>query len=135
MNDFSDIFYLLGAIVIVSLLSLQINRFINTNESVYTQAVLEENVIRITQLYSDRIKWINSEQQLEDFISTFPITETVVFDAERNLSLDFDITVSARDTVLTGASVDSKLIRIVVESQNFASDSPYTALTKVLKTF
>ena len=72
MTDYSDLVYLMGGMIIFSLLSLQTTRLFQLNNRVQMNAEIEYNAISIAQNEIDQIKWIQSESSFNSHITSYP---------------------------------------------------------------
>jgi len=118
MNDYSDIFYLIGAILVFSLLSMQVNRLIFRNNLIQMQSGVEYHVVTHAQDYADQIQFMRSEDDLDDFADLFPRTDSVSFDdSDPSAVLPFLVNVEVSDTTLVDSNVDNKFVRISLNNQ------------------
>ncbi|MGF1670233.1 MAG: hypothetical protein ACFCU6_07280 [Balneolaceae bacterium] len=118
MNDYTDLLYLVGAIVIFSMLSMQVNRLIFRNNVTQMQSGIEFHAVTHAQDYADQLQWIRTEDDLDNFIASFPRTDDVIYSIEdSSATLPFLVDVQVSDTTLAGSNVSNKLIRIFMNSQ------------------
>lgn len=111
MNDYSDIIYLIGAMVIFSLLSLQTNQIFNLNERIQLNSELEYNAVSIAQDQVDQIRWIGTQTQLNNYVSTFPQTKSLAIE---NDTLFYNVDVTSSNMSLPNSNVTNQKITITV---------------------
>lgn len=70
MNDFSDLFFLIGAIALYGMLINNTNRTLVLNNQLLTDSEIEYGAISVAQNIIDEARWINygdlNEDELED---------------------------------------------------------------------
>ena len=118
MSGYSDLLYLVGAIVIYALLNMQVNGLIVRNNIVQTQSSVEYHVATHAQDYAERLLWIRDESELNSFLNDFPRVDSVAFDDDHpNRMLAYHVNIEASDTTLPGSSVTNKVIEIALSNQ------------------
>ncbi len=125
MSGYTEILYLMGAIVIFSLLSLQVNRMILRNNLIQVESSVEYHVVTHAQDYADQIQLIQSEDDLDDFLDDFPRVDSISYD-ENNPSavLVYSVDIEAADTTLPNSNVSSKMIHIYLNNQFLSAGKP-----------
>jgi len=118
MNDYTDLLYLVGAIVVFSMLSMQVNRLIFRNNITQMQSGIEYHAVTHAQDYADQLQWIRSEDELEEFASDFPRTDNVEYDPDdASATLPFLVNVAVSDTTIPDSNVTNKRVLISLNSQ------------------
>jgi hypothetical protein len=137
MTGYADIFYLIGAIVVFSLLSLQVNRMMVRNDIIQMESTIEYHVAAHAQDYADLIQLIETEDDLENFLNNFPRVDSVSFD-ENNSSamLEYQVNIEASDTTLPNSNVTNKAIHISLNNEYLSANKPSKAIRlKLIKSF
>ena len=142
MAGYSDILYLMGALVIFSLLSMQVNQLILRNNIVQMESNVEYHVATHAQSYADQIQSIQTEDELDDFVDDFPRVDSVSYD-ENNSSayLRYLVDIQSEDTNLENSNVTNKLIHISINNQFLekkdmeSSDPSKTYQLQIIKSF
>lgn len=141
MNDYTDLIYLLAAILVFSLLSMQVNRSIFRNNMMQTQSSVEYHAIAHAQNYTDQLQWIRSENELDVFANEFPRTDEVIYDESDNQTLPFLVDIAVTDTILQNSNVINKHVVVSVQSlylenQHASSVTPTKGIkTEFIKNF
>lgn len=115
MQDYSDLIYLLGAMIIFSLLSIHVNRTFMFNNLITVSGQTEYYALNLGQEYVDRIRWLPTPQSLESFVNGFP--QTIEYATKSNgPGIPFEVNISLSDTTLPDANVQSKIVSITLNS-------------------
>jgi len=118
MNDYTDLLYLVGAIVVFSMLTMQVNRLIFRNNVTQMQSGIEYHAVTHAQDYADQLQWIRSEDDLDDFTDDFPRTDNVVYDPDdASATLPFLVNIAVSDTTIPNSNVLNKRVLISLNSQ------------------
>jgi len=137
MNDYSDIIYLIGAMIVFSLLSLQTNQIFNLNERVELNSELEYNAVSIAQDQIDQIRWISTQTQFDNYLKTFPQTKSIAVDND-TLFYNVDVTDTAMN--VPNSNVINRKVLITVTNKflkNNSNEAPGNRSVKLkyLKSF
>lgn len=97
MNDYSDVILLMGAMIVFSLLTIQANRTFQLNNRMQINGEIKYNAISIAQDHLDKVKWINSESELDSFINSFP---KVVSTPIGNGTMDYTVDLTSSDITI-----------------------------------
>lgn len=116
MNDYTDLIYLMAAMLIFSILSMQVNGSIFRNNVIQMQSGIEYKAITHAQDYADQIQWLRSVNELDAFANAFPRTDEVIFDEDEEMTLPFLVDIVVADTVLQDSNVINKHVTINVRS-------------------
>ena len=120
MNDYSDLFYLIGAMLVFSLLSLNATRMMVGSDQIQASAEIEYNATAIVQDYIDEIKWVENEDSLDAKIASFPSSVTSNVGGE---PLTFYIDIDVQDATIPDSNVDNKLITVSIKNKYLGSGS------------
>lgn len=142
MSGYSDIIYIVGAIVIYSLLSLQVNRMIIRNDMAQMESTVRYHVSNHAQNYADQIHLFQNEDEFDDFLDDFPRVDSIAYDEnEPTALLAYYVNIEASDTTLPNSSVTSKVVNIrmsneYLEDENISSSETENSIRlKLIKSF
>lgn len=129
MNDYSDIFYLIGAMLVFSMLTLNTaNSFLRTSQTTL-QSDVEYRVIALAQDEIDQVKLLSrdKENMLKSnhgsyIFGNYPKSSTQRYGASNEYSETF--TVSASSTLIdeNDPLVNRYLVRVIVMQTDFDPD-------------
>lgn len=96
MSSYAEIFYLLGAMVVFSFLSLNTSRSFNSSRQTVYQAEAEYRAIAVAQDELDKVQWIYEPDDLDPdassyVYSNYPVTETQTYGSNDQYSTEFII--------------------------------------------
>lgn len=116
MNDYSDLIYLLGAIMAFSLLSLHTNRMLQMNNRLQLNAEIEYNAVAVAQDQIDQIRWMRTESDFVSHQNTFPKEVLMVTGDD---TLVYDVDMSFEDVNLPGSheNIISKRVQVTVKNR------------------
>ena len=135
MNDYSDLIYLMAAMIIFSILSLNAAFFFNINEQFQYQSEIEYNGIAVAQDIIDQVRWIQNEDLLDEsdndcICDEYPKTLTISFD---DYELEYVVDISINDTSITGSTTINRIVEVTV-SNEYLPDAQQIKM-KYLKSF
>jgi hypothetical protein len=90
MSNYADLIYLMGAMLVFSLLTIQTNRMFHIYNRIQVNSEVEYHAISVAQEIVDKIQWMK-EQEFNSYKNTFPKEVPVVFD-EETLYFNVDLT-------------------------------------------
>lgn len=119
MNDYSDLIYLMAAMIIFSMLSLNAAYFFNINEQFQYQSDIEYNGIAIAQDILEQVRWIQNKNLLDTgrsacICNDYPKTITLSVD---DYELDFTADISIKDTSISGSAAINRIVEVSVSNQ------------------
>lgn len=122
MNDYSDIIFLMGAMIIFSMLTLNTATFFRTAEQLQYQNTIQYNGVAIAQDKIEQLRWIADEQRFQsgsiDFIENdYPATETQVFGSNGEYNMDYNVDVDIELTSVSGSNARNYLITVIVSNE------------------
>lgn len=74
MTDYSDIIFLMGAMVLFSFLMMSVNRTILMNDRSGLDHEIEYYALAIAQERVDELRWVTSESELDSELASYPKT-------------------------------------------------------------
>lgn len=117
MTDYSDIIFMMAAMLVFSMLSLSVNRSMTINNAFLTQQEADYHALTIAQEIIDDIRWISSENDLDSYVSQYPETLSYSTDSQSGFSIPFNINVTSESIDISGGSLSSFLVEVTVNSQ------------------
>lgn len=132
MNDYSDLILLMGAMIIFSLLSLQVSRTFQMNNQIQMEAEIEYNAISIAQNEIDRVRWINSESDLNNHVNSYPKEVPLAVNGD---TLFYDVEVNTSDISIPDSNVDNKQITVEVTNEYLKSNNGSGVQLQFIKSF
>ncbi|PAU93291.1 hypothetical protein CK503_12780 [Aliifodinibius salipaludis] len=115
MNDYSDIIFLMGAMVIFSLLSVNTSRMFQMNNRVQMEAEIEYHAVSIAQNEIDRVRWIESESAFDNYVNnSFPKEVPI---AINNDTLFYDVGMDVTDINISGSNTTNKKATVTVTNK------------------
>jgi len=113
MNDYSDLIFLMGAMIIFSLLSIQTSRLFQMDTQKQIEGEIEYNAVSIAQDQIDKLKWIKSKAAFNNFKSTFPKQINLSIEGD---SLQYNATLNVKDISIPGSSVVNKKVTVSISN-------------------
>lgn len=139
MTGYADIIYLTGAMVIYSILAMQVNQIVLRNNIVQMESGVEYQVATHAQDYADQIHLIENKSDLDSFINEFPRTDSIAYDRnDPSAYLMYDVDIVESDTTLPHSHVNTKVIHIRMENQflnNQGASNENIFRLKLIKSF
>lgn len=136
MNDYSDLLFLIGAMVIFAILTVNANSMLfKTNENM-VQSDIEYNAIALAQDEIEEIRWLenNEESKLKSTSSDYryadPITKTLEINDE---TIEFVLNGTAVSDPISGLYVNTYQVTVTVTSP-FMKEGRKVSLT-TMKSF
>lgn len=87
MSSYADLIYLMGAMLVFSLLTIQTNRMFHIYNRIQVNSEIEYHAISVAQEIVDKVRWMN-ESDFNSYKNSFPKDVSVAFDEE---TLDFNV--------------------------------------------
>lgn len=132
MNDYSDLIFLMGAMIVFSLLSLQVSRTFQMNNRIQMEAEIEYNAVSIAQNEIDRVRWINSESDLNNHVSTYPKEVPLAVNGD---TLFYDVGINTSDVSIPNSNVDNKQVTVEVTNEYLESNNGSGVQLQFIKSF
>lgn len=121
MSDYSDLIYLMAAMIIYSILALNAAHYFRINEQFQYQSEIQYNAIAVAQDVIDEIRWINDINKFDENSGQFigdDYPKTIEFSVGNNeYSLDYEVDIIVSDTNVTGSNAVNKLVKIIVTNE------------------
>lgn len=121
MNDFSDLIFLTGAIVLFSILSLTVNKTMLMNDKLRTGTEVEYYGLTVAQEIVGEIRMAGSLEELEDYVDSHSGVADYYPDASGENPLSFDIDIEMEQNNLASDDIDTYEITVEVSSEYFTS--------------
>ncbi len=94
MNDYSDIIILMGAILVFSTLTLEVNRTMLMNNLMSERAEVDYHAVTLGQQLIEDVRRITSVADLQQFASDFPAVVNFTADTQSGSSIPFNVDVT-----------------------------------------
>lgn len=117
MADYSDIFFLMGAMIMFSFLTMSVNRTLLMNEMNRTGHESNYHALTVAQESIDELRWLKTEADLDAELVTYPKTIEYKNDTSEDASIPFSVDINKTTSV-----VDNDDIRAVELVINVSSD-------------
>lgn len=114
MDSYYDIIYLMGAMLVFSLLTIQTNRMFQINNRIQINSEIEYNAISVAQDQIDKLRWIKNEGDFNSFVNDFPKDIPMAFEEE---TLYFNVDIQAKDANIPGSNIINKHITVSVTNK------------------
>lgn len=116
MTDYSDIFFLMGAMVMFSLLTLSVNRTLLTNEMNRVGHESNYYALTVAQESIDEFRWVKTEPELDAELDTYPKTINYKNDTDQDASIPFRVNINKTTSVIE--TDDVRTVELVINVQN-----------------
>lgn len=131
MNDYSDIIFLMGAMIIFSMLTLNTAIYFRTAEQLQYQNTIQYNGIAIAQDKIEELRWIADEQRFKSNSYSFlegdyPATVTQVFGSSGEYEMDYSIDIDIVSTSVSGSNARNYSITVFVSNEYLAENQTIT---------
>lgn len=138
MNDYSDIIFLTGAMIIFSSLSLNTIEFFNAADQLEYQSRLQYNGIAVAQDKIEEIRWIADEDRFKNGTSDFlerdyPSVVTQSYGSSNQYQFDYSVDLDVSPTNITGSNATNYRVTVTV-SNSFLPDNQ-SITTEYIKSF
>lgn len=116
MSDYSDIIFLMGAIIMFSFLTMSVNRTILMNEMNRVGHQTDYYALSVAQETIDDIRWIRSESALNQKLNEFPKVIEYRSDSDQAGSIPFTVDLFETTASIENDDIRSMELRIDVSS-------------------
>jgi len=116
MTDYSDIFFLMGAMVMFSFLTLSVNRTLLTNEMNRVGHESNYYALTVAQESIDELRWVTTEAELDAELDTYPRTINYKNDSDEDASIPFSVNINKTTSVIE--TDDVRTVELVINVQN-----------------
>ena len=125
MTDYSDIFFLIGAMVIFSILARNASHMIQHTDSAYTQSDIEYEAIALGQDVIDKAKWAGEPSKLLELEQEYDNrTVTVTFGSDDQYQIDYLLNMEVRDTTVKDSKVINKKVTLDITNELLLENRP-----------
>ena len=121
MNDYSDIFMLMGAIVIFSTLSLHVNRTMLQSNLISDRAEADYHAVTVAQEILEEIRWITSASDLNDFADDYPMVVNFTTDTESGNFIPYNVDLNLANGPYNDDNVTSFFVSLEISSEYMTS--------------
>lgn len=135
MNDYSDIIFLMGAMIIFSMLTLNTAIYFRTAEQLQYQNTIQYNGIAIAQDKIDELRWLADEQRYKSNSYSFleidyPATVTQIFGSSGEYEMDYTVDIDIVSISIAGSNARNYSI-IVLVSNEYLSENQTVSMQYV----
>lgn len=116
MADYSDIIFLMGAIIMFSFLTMSVNRTLLMNDMNRMGHETNYYALSVAQERVDELRWINTESELDSELSTYPKTLHYKNDSDSDGSIPFDVDINKVTSEIENDDIRSVDLAINVSS-------------------
>lgn len=116
MTDYSDIFFLMGAMIMFSMLTMSVNRTLLMNEMNRVGHESNYYALSVAQESIDELRWVKTEADLDAELNTYPKTINYKNDTDQVGSIPFRVDISKTTSVIENDDV--RTIELVINVQN-----------------
>lgn len=114
MQGYDEILYVIGAMIIFSILTLQVNKMFLKSETSSLEGEVEYNAIAVAQDYVDQMRWMSSEFELNQFVADFP--KTINAKTGQGTTLPYYVEIDVQNESISGSNVKNRHIYVTVRS-------------------
>lgn len=136
MNDFSDVIYLMVAMIVFSMLTINTSRSFMNTTSTSIQSTIEYRAIALAQDEIDKIRWAPEEEldptDYQYLFDSDPVTKEIEYGQDDQYSDEFEVT---RSSVQIENSAQQNRYRITVEVTSDVTDPPAEVQLEYIKTY
>lgn len=116
MTDYSDLMFLMGAMVMFSMLTLSVNRTQMVNEMNRTGNETNYYALSVAQESIDGMRWLKSETELDNELSTYPKVVNYKKESDDDVSIPFTVDINKTTSVFDNDDVRS--VELVISVDN-----------------
>ena len=149
MNDYSDIFFLIGAMMLFAILTTNVSRSMVMNNQKLSQSEVEYEGIALAHSLIEEAQWAdedelnpgNSAYIFQDYADkNDPKREKIKLGSSGEYTVDFYLHATVKDTSIPGSNTDNKVVDVWVTSQymtdsNANPPTEYPIKLKFVKSF
>jgi hypothetical protein len=116
MADYSDLFFLMGAMIMFSFLTMSVNRTLLMNEMNRVGHESNYYALTVAQESIDELRWVKTEGDLDAELDTYPKTINYKNDTDQDASIPFNVDINKTTSVIETDDVRSIELVINVSS-------------------
>ena len=117
MADYSDLFFLMGAIIMFSFLTMSVNRTLLMNDMNRMGHETNYYALSVAQESIDELRWINSEMNLDAELANYPKIMEYKNDSGSDGAIPFEVDINKTTSVIENDDVRSVDLIIQVSSE------------------
>lgn len=116
MADYSDVIFLMGAMVMFSFLTLSVNRTMLMNEMDRVGHESSYYALTVAQESLDELRWVNTEADLDAELNDYPKTVQYKNDSSKDASIPFTVNITKTTSAMDNDDIRSVELAIDVSS-------------------
>lgn len=116
MADYSDVIFLMGAMVMFSFLTLSVNRTLLMNEMNRVGHESNYYALTVAQESVDELRWVNTEADLDAELNDYPKTVNYKNDSSKDASMPFTVDITKTTSVMDNDDIRSVELLVSVSS-------------------
>jgi hypothetical protein len=116
MADYSDVIFLMGAMVMFSFLTLSVNRTLLMNEMNRVGHETDYYALTVAQESVDELRWVNTEADLDAELNDYPKTINYKNDSSKDASIPFTVDITKTTSVMDNDDIRSVELLVSVSS-------------------
>lgn len=116
MADYSDIIFLMGAIIMFSMLTLSVNRTLLMNDLNLVGHEINYYALSVAQEEVDEIRWLRSEADLDQRLSDYPKMVNYQTDSGQSGTLPFNVDITKGTAIIENDEIRTIQLSIKVSS-------------------
>lgn len=117
MTDYSDIIFLMGAMVLFSFLMMSVNRTILMNDRSSLDHEVEYYALAVAQERVDELRWVTSESELDSELASYPKTVLYYQDSDKSDAIPFTVDIQKKTAPFENHNIRSVELLIEVNSE------------------
>ena len=116
MTDYSDIFFLMGAMIMFSFLTMSVNRTLLMNDMNRVGHDSNYYALSVAQESIDELRWVRSEADLDSELNEYPKTIEYKNDSDQSGSIPFEVDINKTTSVIENDDICTIELEIEVRS-------------------
>ena len=116
MTDYSDLFFLMGAMIMFSFLTMSVNRSLLINEMNRTGHESNYYALTVAQESIDELRWVKTEADLDAELATYPKTVNYKNDSDNVGSIPFTVDINKTTSIIDND--DIRTVDMVINVEN-----------------
>lgn len=148
MNDASDLISLMAAMLMFSVLTVNISKSVIQNGKELVETEVEYSGIALAQNFIDEARWLSkyeltpghSDYKFTDYQKSDPKKVDITIESDGKQVVAYQVYVAVRDTTIPGSNAVNKKVEVGVSSpyfysENDSTDSKYHIKLSYIKSF
>lgn len=117
MADYSDLFFLMGAIIMFSFLTMSVNRTLLMNDMNRVGHETNYYALSVAQESIDELRWITTEADLDSELATYPKIVKYKNDSDSGGAIPFEVDINKTTSAIENDDIRSVDLIIQVSSE------------------